>query len=442
MEVLVEHFDQLQAIMKANPVVAGAVSLWGLAVMTWFAKSIPSAVARLFITQCTTSLTVNNAGWRGNAEQFSGFIDWYARSGWLKWSRRLALDGTHVGDHRKQEVDAIVSAGYGVHFFFYFGRLFWFSRSQLPSQGTELEKNEIKIFTIGRNQAPILRLVEDFRHKLDKSKVGVFAFDNEWSLVTSVRKRSLDTVVVDQAIKDKIVGNLSHFFANREWFDRRGMPYKLTFVLSGAPGTGKTSLISALAAHFGRNVAILNLSTMSDKTFANAIATLPERAFVVIEDFDSASAVQARGGSQGLLGGITLTSETQSGPGGEVFSFLTLSSILNTLDGLVRLDDTVIMMTTNHIDRIDPAVLRKGRVDHIYEIGYLQDAEIIEYIRLMYPTHSVPYGYEFAEIAGCDIQALFLEHKEDFAGFFDALPKIATPTQTHATTRTSSGALH
>ena len=436
MDTLIALYADFQAMMKANPVVAGAFSLWGLACVTYIVKVIPGRIASFFRRQFTTSLTVNNAGWRGNEEQFNGFIDWYSKTGWLRWSRNLSLDSKNWNAEQ-----IIVSAGVGLHIFFWKGRLFWFERVKLESSGTDKEKHEITIMTLGRNQRPILDLVESFRYRPDESQLKIFSFKDDWNMVATIPRRSIDTVIINRNLKRRLIRDIEYFTNNREWYQRRGMPHKLTFVLHGVPGTGKTSLVSALAAHFNRNICVLSLASMSDTTFANAMATIPKNSVVLIEDFDSAGAVKSRG----LSGFVnTLRAAPADAPSdGDViansvatlepakpreldldsYSFLTLSSVLNTLDGVVRLDDTILFMTTNCLDKIDPAVLRKGRVDHIYEIEIMKHDEVVDYIKLMYPEVEVPSDLYYHPIAGCDIQALFMEHKEDFNGFHDALSK-------------------
>jgi hypothetical protein len=102
---------------------------------------------------------------------------------------------------------------------------------------------------------------------------------------------------------------------------------------------------------------------------------------------------------------------------------LTLSGILNALDGIASLHGTLIFLSTNTLDAIDPALLRKGRVDHTYEIKRLTHVEVLDYIELMYPGRSAEPTECFSDILGCDLQALYFEHHDNFDQFIAAIPK-------------------
>jgi len=96
--------------------------------------------------------------------------------------------------------------------------------------------------------------------------------------------------------------------------------------------------------------------------------------------------------------------------------------LLNALDGVVPLDDVLVFMTTNTLADIDPALLRKGRVDQIFHIPLLKDPEIKEYVAVMCPDIQIPETCRFKAIAGCDLQALYLDNKWDEAAFVASIP--------------------
>lgn len=434
LDVIVGWYSAFMAEIKDNPVVAGAVSLWGLSVLTYCLKYIPMAF--LFVKrQCMTSLVMNNAGYSGNEIQFKSFMSWYNKSYWRKFSRSMSLDG-NTGYWANGDESYVVGPGYGNHIFMYKGRLFWFTKTELNSQGSEREKQQIIIKTLGRSQKPIYDLISDFAYVPKEDDMAIYVWrDNQWNMQTSIKRRPIESVILRKDIKDSLLDNMQYFFDNREWYESRGLAYKQTNVLHGVPGTGKSSTIKALASYFGKNICLVDMDSMSNLSFETAMSTVPKNAIVLIEDFDSCTSTHSRTGDNNELkakGDLTkddvapsVSVQPTASPLDPLMDMprLSLSKILNVMDGVVSLDGTVIFLTTNHLEKIDAAVIRKGRVDNIFEIPYMENAEVREYIELMYGVVHVP-ECTFAPIAGCDIQALFLECRDDHEQFIDRLPRV------------------
>ncbi|KAI1111805.1 BCS1 N terminal-domain-containing protein [Nemania sp. NC0429] len=168
------------------------------------------------------------------------------------------------------------------------------------------------------------------------------------------RKRPLTSVVLDKGVKEDIVNDAKDFLARRQWYVDRGIPYRRGYLLYGPPGSGKSSFIQALAGELDYSVAMINLSEIgvTDDKLAFLLTKLPERSIVLLEDADSAFVNRKSRGADGYSGGT-----------------VTFSGLLNALDGLSAGEERIAFLTTNHIELLDPALIRPGRVDMMVRIG-------------------------------------------------------------------------
>lgn len=168
------------------------------------------------------------------------------------------------------------------------------------------------------------------------------------------RKRPLGSVVLDEGVKEGIVADVRDFIERQEWYAERGIPYRRGYLLFGPPGSGKSSFIHALAGELNFAIATINLSErgMADDKLAMMMQKLPARTIVLLEDADAAFVNRKQKEVDGYSG-----------------SSVTFSGLLNALDGLSAGEERIAFLTTNHIDRLDPALIRPGRVDMIVRIG-------------------------------------------------------------------------
>ncbi|KAI1846679.1 hypothetical protein JX266_007252 [Neoarthrinium moseri] len=190
----------------------------------------------------------------------------------------------------------------------------------------------------------------------NEGKTVVYSVRNfDWTpLGEPKRKRPLTSVVLDEGIKEGIVGDVKDFLQRQKWYIDRGIPYRRGYLLHGPPGSGKTSFIQALAGELDYSVAMVNLSEIgvTDDKLAFLLTKLPERTILLLEDVDSAFVNRKARGSDGY-----------SGP------TVTFSGLLNALDGLSAGEERIAFLTTNHIELLDPALIRPGRVDMMIRIG-------------------------------------------------------------------------
>ena len=443
LETLTAFFMRYSEMVGHNPLLA-ALLLPVIPTIAYVCRAVPKHLWEFFVTHATTSMEMNNAGWNGNEDQYNAFMRWFMQSPWATWSRQLYVGGGYNYDSHRREV--VVGPGKGTHFFFWKGRLFWFKKAGLESGGSDKQKEEITLTTVGRKHRPILELIDAFKYEEKEDKIGIYAFGKDgWTRVANIVKRPIETVCVAKSIKDDIHAKLDRFIKNPDWFRSRGIPYKLTFLFHGKHGTGKTTLIKAIAGRYNRNLMVLDLSLMTNVALANAMATLPDNSMLLIEDIDaSTEAVFSRTRSSLLPpqltdderkllpdvqpGGVTqLLEAAPASPTSNEFSNnegpmgLTLSGILNSLDGVVSLDDVIVCITTNHLERLDAALIRKGRVDYTHHIGDMTDAEIRDYIAVMYGVTQVPDDIVFHSQPGSDVQSAYMDHPEDLTGFMEAV---------------------
>jgi len=163
--------------------------------------------------------------------------------------------------------------------------------------------------------------------------------------------RSLDSVVIAPETKDELVDDMTDFQSAEtcEWYVKNGIPYKRSYLFYGPPGAGKTSMVQALAGKFNRSICYLQLvhPEMTDDGLKRAVQKCPKNAIIVLEDIDA-------------LFNADRSVREQSGS-------LTFSGLLNSLDGIGFPMGQIFVMTTNHRERLDPALVRPGRVDlHVY----------------------------------------------------------------------------
>lgn len=186
-----------------------------------------------------------------------------------------------------------------------------------------------------------------------------------------------------------------------------GIPYRRGYLLYGPPGTGKSSFIMALAGALDYNICIINLSEniMTDDRLQYLFSVVPERSFILLEDIDAAFASRSQP-----------TSQQQ---GAAASQKVTFSGLLNAIDGIASSEERIIFMTTNHIERLDPALLRPGRVDVQQYFGNVTLFQASKMFLQFYPC-STSLVDEFVkkispmadQISPAMIQGHFIQHKE------------------------------
>jgi chaperone BCS1 len=292
---------------------------------------------------------------------------------------------------------------FGEHLFRHRGRLVWFERSRDTEPGAgggRHEPRERMTFRMFRGDRVALEgLMDDMiaaHVARRRSRVPVYVnLQWGWRKVGARTSRPLETLVLADGLLERIVADLNTFRASRDWYRTMGIPFRRGFLLHGPPGTGKSSLVGALAGAFEAPLYALSL-TGKDFTDTDLVELLHEvaaGAFVLLEDLDAAF------------------------DGREAKTGVTMSGLLNAIDGAASKDGCVLFVSTNHVDRLDPALCRPGRLDIRVELGYAERDQRRRLFERFFP-HSTR-GEEFADrtsdapLTIAELQEYLLERRHD-----------------------------
>jgi len=248
--------------------------------------------------------------------------------------------------------------------------------------------------------------------------------------------RDISTVIMPPEQKEFLLHDVKEYLNphTMKWYAQRGLPYRRGYLFYGPPGTGKTSLSLALAGELKLPLYILSLSTgsLTDETLTMLFVGLPRKCIVLLEDIDCAGVHRSGGhtddydsdssdddsdegengeesdsdgggaaksggrattkGSGGSSGDKKASSKggsnnpKNSGPGQARRPRISVSfsGLLNAIDGVASHEGRILIMTTNHRERLDSALIRPGRVDIQVEFGYAAKETLSEIFRELY----------------------------------------------------------
>ncbi|XP_050228219.1 AAA-ATPase At3g50940-like [Mercurialis annua] len=165
---------------------------------------------------------------------------------------------------------------------------------------------------------------------------------------------TFETLAMDGEMKQQVMDDVDNFIKGKEYYKKIGKVWKRGYLLYGPPGTGKSSLIAAMANYLNFNIYSLNLSAItSDSALENLLLHMSNRSILVVEDIDCSVMLHNR------------QAQDHHPSDSSRLPQVTLSGLLNAIDGLLSCcgDERIIVFTTNYKDRIDPALLRAGRMD-------------------------------------------------------------------------------
>ncbi len=383
-------------IVQTNPMLTAGLSMYGIGLLTYICKDVPLTILRFVQKQITTTLTLNS-----HDEVFYDFLKWTENKTFIGLVRNWNFNNGKSSNYYIKK-SPMMTIGYGTTYAFWSKKILFIDRHKIESSQTTESKETITVTAFGRKNViftKIFKEIEDSK-KIDEdfnlTDIRIYKNDH-WQTSCKVAKKSLDSVVIDNDSKEAILNHIKNFLNNKAWYELHGIPYRTGILLEGPPGTGKTSLVKAIAGHLNRPLHYIDATECGPSVIKNALLDVKEDSLLVIEEIDRIFTMPR------MLSEEDDSTTKTSG-----------NQLLNCLDGIVGSENRIIIATTNHMEKLDPALIREGRFDLKVHIGYMTDRSFKEYASRMYPDFKEFDKYRIKEnIAPCLVQKLVFDDKND-----------------------------
>ncbi|XP_027077701.1 AAA-ATPase ASD, mitochondrial-like [Coffea arabica] len=202
-----------------------------------------------------------------------------------------------------------------------------------------------------------------------------------WSSVVFEHPSTFDTLAMEPKKKQEIIDDLTTFSKSKDYYAKIGKAWKRGYLLYGPPGTGKSSMIAAMANFMNYDVYDLELTSVKDNTeLRKLLIDTSGKAIIVIEDIDCSLDLTGQREKKKEKKNKNEEEKQDKDPVKKKMknmeekknSQVTLSGLLNFIDGLWSAlgGERLIVFTTNFVEKLDPALIRRGRMDKHIELSY------------------------------------------------------------------------
>ncbi|RNF36075.1 AAA family ATPase [Paracoccus methylarcula] len=363
-------FDSFQiwlGEMMLNDIFVGGIALGSIGIVMAAARVIMMLVGRLVSRRAWVRLTIDN---RSAAYRHLCL--------WMETNRVLTeVKHVRATDNEWSNGTLDYAPAPGRHWFVFGGSLCYLRReidekSRVGGASRQRPMETLEIGMLFGALSTIQDWIAEGAHiaaTRDRRGPMLHVFkEGYWDDVGEIPRRSIAAVIVEDDQAQRVLDDMRWFYDASEWYSVRGVPWRRGYLFHGPPGTGKSSLIRALASELDLDIAALDISrsNITDEDLREGLMSAPRRCLISIEDVDSVFTGRDAG-------------ERRHG--------VSFSGLLNAIDGVGSQEGRALVMTTNHFERLDPALIRPGRADMHVELGLVGASAARALFDRFFPDH-------------------------------------------------------
>lgn len=371
-------------------------------------------------------------------ESYVWVMEWIHAQPWAKRVNRVSVSSTwEEADEGHSKPVILYTPDVGNYVIRYRGSKVWLKRERDESKSADQISRfggtfeTLTLTSWGKSRHILEALIEEakerYLHREEGKTIIYTAVQGNWQRFGPPRPiRPLSSVILAQGLSDRLVADAHEFLKSSTWYSDRGIPYRRGYLLYGPPGTGKSSFVTALAGHLGMSICVVNLNNpdLSDEDLVFLLNRTPgKNCVILIEDIDAAPSTLSREARASASNSMAMNPANRN-------SKISLSGLLNALDGVASQEGRLLFMTTNHFGLLDPALSRPGRIDLRIHLDYATHDQIARLFSNFYPKQEL-LASKFAEafppthpITSAHIQAHFMLYKHDPQAALDAIPQL------------------